>query len=253
MARLTITFSNLYTKVSEMLGLGSSPTGTDLTKVKDIVQRGYRMFLYPIDKVSGDVHNWSFTKQFITIPVVANKWKYLLPSDFSDFITEPYFASETTYPPLVRIGPEQIIESRSISISTGYPISWALAPFKYDNQIGTRYEFWVDPIPDGNYPLSAWYKIDPDLLSDDADLPVGGVKSVEALIECCLSKAEIQEDDKIGIHTQLAEQLLQQLILSDVKDESGYLGNLAYGDTKSFKWFTPLPPFNSGDNVYVGD
>lgn len=253
MAKLTVTYSDLYTKVSEFLGLGSSPTGTDLTKVKDLVKRGYRKYLYPVDATTGDIYHWSFVKQFYTVQIVSGKWKYLLPEDFSDMICAPSFADDTTYPPLIKVSPEQIKEIRSMSTTNGFPKNYALAPFKYDNQTGTRYEFWVDPIPDGTYPISFWYRIDPDAPSDDSDLLVGGIRGVEALIECCLSKAEQQEDDKTGMHTSLANEALQELIRTDIKDTSDFLGNLAHGKPNPYRWFNAIPKNNSADNVYVGD
>jgi hypothetical protein len=253
MAKLTVSFNDLYTKVSEFLGLGSSPTGTDLTKVKDIVKRGYRMFLYPVDQLTGDIHHWSFVKQFYTLNITNGKWKYLLPEDFSDMISAPAFADDTAYPPLVKVGPEQMREARSLSTSIGFPKQYALAPFKYDLQTGTRYEFWVDPDPDGSYVINFWYRIDPDAPSDDADLLVGGIRGAEALIECCLAKAEQQEDDKVGMHTGLAKEALQSLIMTDIKDTSDFLGNLAHGKPSPYRWFNAIPKNNSADNVYVGD
>lgn len=253
MAKLTVSFSDLYTYVSEFLGLGSSPAGTDLTKVKKIVQRGYRMYLYPVDATTGEIHHWSFVKQFYTIPVKSGTWKYLLPNNFSDFIGVPYFADDTTYPPLIKVGPEQIKEIRSMSTTSGFPKNFAIAPFKYDEQVGTRYELWVDPIPDGTYPLSCWYRIDPDAPSDDSDLLVGGVRGAEALIECCLAKAEQEVDDKIGMHTDLAKSGLQELIRTDIKDSSDFLGNLAHNKPNPYRWFGAVPKNNSADNVYVGD
>jgi hypothetical protein len=55
---LQLTFSDIYTKVSEFLGLGSSPTGTDLTKVKDLTYRGYRRFLLPKNVRNGQTRGY---------------------------------------------------------------------------------------------------------------------------------------------------------------------------------------------------
>ena len=52
MARLTLSYKDVYDKVGEFLGLvpsGTTPTGQDLTDVKDIVARGLRQFIYPLD------------------------------------------------------------------------------------------------------------------------------------------------------------------------------------------------------------
>ena len=145
MGRLTLSYSELHTLISQFLGEGD--TASDA--VKAIVARGYRSFLYPIDQQTGQLYCWSFVKQFYTISTVSGKYKYELPLNFSDFLTVPQFDDEVGYNELTKIAPEQIIEIRSASVSSGYPIYFAIAPFVYDNQIGTMYELWLDPVPDG--------------------------------------------------------------------------------------------------------
>ena len=252
MSRLTITYSDLYTKVSEFLGMGSSPTGTNLTKVKDIVARGYRQFLYPIDKKTGELHVWSFVKQLYTVATKPGIWKYPLPDNFSEFIDEPHFDDDSGYHEVTRIAPEQILEKRAISVSSGFPLYCAVAPFTFDGQIGTFYELWIDPKPDTVYPLKFFYRIDPLKPSNDGDFLVGGIKAVEAQIETCLAIAEKQEDEEVTTHSRESLRLIQDLIRADVVDETGILGNLHHPRPPLFRWYSALPD-DAGDAVYVGD
>jgi hypothetical protein len=253
MASLMLTYSDLYTKVSEFLGFGSSPTGTELTKVKDIVARGYRKFLYPIDLRTGEPYTFSFAKQYMQIPTKSGSWKYPLPSDFGDMIDRPHFEADTGYRELTQVQPQQISEQRAASVSAGFPIYYGLAPFTFEGMVGTFYEMWIDPKPDGIYKLEFWYRKDPLKPENDSEFLMGGVKAMEAQLECCLAAAETQEDDEIGIHSKLAEDALQVLIRTDVKVTSDMLGNLARPKESLYRWYSALPSNDAGANVYVDD
>ena len=232
MARLTLTYSEIYTLVSQFLGEGDTAS----TATKALVARGYRQFLYPIDNQTGELYCWSFVKQLYTINTVSGKYKYELPLDFSDLLDVPHFDDEQGYNELTKIGPEQIIELRTASISSGYPTYFALAPFKYDNKIGTYYEMWLDPVPDGVYMLKFFYRIDPLKPEATTDLLVGGIRATEAILETCLAVAEKFQDEVTGIHTAESARLIQELIRSDVQDTSDFLGNLSTPKVSRYRW-----------------
>jgi len=252
MSRLTLSYSDLFTKVSNSLGMtatGTAPTGTKLTTCKDIVARAYRQFLYPIDRQTGRLHNWSFIKQLHVMQTVVGKYKYELPIDFSDFITEPVFDDDVLYRELRRLAPEQILKARAVSTSTSYPTTYALAPFVYDASTGTMYELWLDPAPDASYSLKFFYRIDPLKPANDSDLLVGGIRATEAILETCLAVAEKQEDEVAGIHSQESARLIQELIQSDVQDTSDLLGNLSTPRTSAVPW----PSMTNVDEVYESE
>lgn len=245
MSRLTLSYSDLHTLISQFLGLGD--TASNATKA--IVARGYRSFLYPIDQQTGLLHIWSFVKQFCTINTVSGKWKYELPLNFSDFLDVPHFDNDQGYNELTKIAPEQILEIRAGSVSSGFPTYFAIAPFVYDNATGTMYEMWVDPKPDGVYMLKFFYRIDPLAPSADTDLLIGGVRAVEAILESCYAVAETQEDETIGLHNQLANEAIQKLIRADIQNETDFLGNLSRPKQKTNKWYSAVDP----DNVYLSE
>lgn len=234
MSKLMLSYSELCTLISEFLGLGS--TASDATKA--IIARGYRAFLYPIDMATGQLHIWSFVKQIHTINTVSSKWKYSLPINFSDFLDVPHFDDEKGYNELTKIAPEQILEIRAGSVSSGFPTYFALAPYTYDNETGTMYEMWLDPTPDGAYMLKFFYRIDPLAPSESTDLLVGGVKATEAILESCYAVAETQEDEVIGLHTQLANEAIQKLIRADIQDTSDLLGNMNQPKPSGYRWGT---------------
>lgn len=245
MARLVLTYSEIYTLISQFLGEGD--TASDATKA--IVARGLRQFLYPIDARTGEIYVWSFVKQFYTINAVSGKYKYELPLDFSDFLTAPQFDDEQGYNELTKIAPEQILKIRAGSVSSGFPTYFAIAPFIYDNAIGTMYELWLDPVPDGAYLLKFLYRIDPLAPSASTDLLVGGVRATEAILESCYAVAETQQDEVIGLHSQLANEAIQKLIRADVQDTSDLLGNLSTPKPSGYRWGTMVDV----DTVYSAE
>jgi len=246
MSRLTLSYSDIYKKVSEFLGLGSSPSDNNLTNVEAITARGYRAFLYPIDLRSGRPHDWNFLKQYHTINTTSGQYMYALPVDFSDLLDDIHYDTGKGFSHLVKRSAEQIKEMRANFDDTSYPEFYAITPSRYDLEIGTVYELWLFPTPGQVYTLVTFYRIDPlkpVATGDDDALLVGGIRATEAILESCLAAAELEQDDVIGIHSQKANELIQKLIVADTVTNSDYIGNL-YTD-KARIWPTPR-----GDKTY---
>ena len=254
MARLTLSYADLYSEVSYYLGLtprGTAPTGTDLTTCKSIVDRGIRQFLYPIDMTTTLPHEWEFLKTYWSFNTIANQWQYALPIDFSDLYSTLYFDSSTADPPLEKRSAEQIIAMRSDNSSTGSPEYFAITPSRYGIEVGTIYELWLYPTPSQAETLSGFYRADPVQLSATTDLVIGGIRAIEAILESCLAVAEHQEDEMAtSHHTAKAAELIQKLIAFDKVTKSDIIGNL-YTD-KDRIWPTPRGFFTypDMDNVY---
>ena len=231
MARMTLSYSDLYTKVSNFLGLtatGTAPSGTDLTTCKDIVHRGIRQFLYPIDGRNEKPYYWSFLSQYWSFTTANGKWKYALPIDFSDLLDDFSYEEDEGLPPLQKRSRQQIKRYGAISDTSGWPEYFAIVPVRYDIEIGTLYELWLYPTPGQSYTLSTFYQIDPIKLSATTDLAIGGISACEAILESCLGVAELQEEDSTSvIHQQKAEELIQKLIRFDSgKTSTAVVGNL---------------------------
>lgn len=231
MSSLDLTFEDLYIKVSEFLSMaamGTAPTGTaELALVKDIVHRGYRQFLFPINKTKGKPHFWSFLKQYYTINTIADQWKYALPQDFNRILTHPQFEVSTGYYQLKKRDAEYILERRVDSDSSGGPEYYAISPTSYEATVGTFYEMWLYPKPSQVYLLQFFYLKNPLEAENTTDVLAGGVRAAEAILESCLAVAEQQQDDTVGFHTQKADELTQALILSDTGDMAESIGKLS--------------------------
>lgn len=231
MARMTLSYADLYTKVSNFLSLtttGTAPTGTSLTTCEDIVHRAIRQFLYPIDLKYGTAHEWSFLKQYWSFSAAATQWKRALPIDFSDLITDFVFDDNTALPPLKKVSGQQIEKMRTLTATSGWPMYFALVPARYDAELGTTYEVWLYPTPSQVYSLSCFYRPDPIKLSATTDLVIGGIPVIEAILETCLAVAETQEDDNASTHHQQeSNRLIQTAIRFDAgKTDTQTIGNL---------------------------
>ena len=256
MARLTLSYQNLYDEVSHFLGLtprGTTPTATDdLALCKGIVDRGIRQFLYPIDMQTGTLHEWEFLKVYWDFTTTSGQWKYALPIDFSDLYSTLYFDTDSPDPPLLKRSAEQLLDMRTSGDMSGSPEYFAITPLRYDIEIGTLYELWLYPTPGNAETLSGFYRADPVQLSATTDLVIGGIRAIEAILESCLAVAEHQEDDMTSSHhTSKAAELVQKLIAFDKVTQSDLIGNL-YSD-KDRLWPTPRGYFtypNTDDNVY---
>lgn len=237
MANLRLTYSDIYTRVSNFLSLtdtGTAPTDTDLTTCKDICMRGLRQFLYPIDTRTGDYWEWSFLRPLHTMTLLDGKWRYQLPEDFSSIITDPTYSEDDSFKQIARTTPDNIMNLMAAGAVDYAPYYYTVVTSDYDPEIGEFDEIWFYPKPDSSYNIQFFYKSDPTKSSDSTDFLPGGVKSTEAILENCLAVAEAQEDEVLGIHTQLAQKLTQDLIIIDSQKDGDnvIIGNL-YSDKNS--------------------
>jgi len=231
MANLRLTYSDIYTRISNFLGLtatGTAPTGTDLTTCQDICQRGLRQFLYPIDDRTGDYWEWSFLRPLHTMNLLDGKWRYQLSEDFSSIITDPTYSENDGFKQIVKTTPDNIMNLMAAGDVNYAPYYYSIVTSTYDPEIGEFDEIWFYPKPDSTYQIKFYYKSDPTKATDADEFLPGDVKATEAILENCLAVAESQEDEILGIHTQLAGKLTQDLIIIDSKKDADNMlvGNL---------------------------
>lgn len=214
---LILTFSDIYTKVSEFLGLGSSPTGDNLTKVKDLTYRGYAKFLMPVNMRNGRLHIWSFLRQDAIINTVSGQWLYELPSDFNYINIGLDYAEDSNYPPLQGTTMKKIRTLRASGSTSAYPQYWSLNTSEYTVEAGSKFSFAIHPEPSGVHQLHYEYIMEPNKPTDDAHYFIGGALSSHAILECALACAELQEDDTVGIHDAEATKWIQKCVEQDLR------------------------------------
>lgn len=230
MANLCLTFSDVYNLVSEYLGFGSTPTGTNLTKVKNIVHRGYRQFLNPVDGRTGRGYIWSFLKKESMLVTKEGVSEYELPSDFGCLWYGPKYDNDMHYPNPQPTSIETVRVWLSTDTSNNYPQLYSIVSDVYNPLIGQKYKIVFYPSPNSNYLLRYGYITEPPKLSNDTDIFAGGTRTSEAILETCLAVAEQQEDDIIGLHTQLSAKLINDLIRADVRQVPDSLGIMGSGN-----------------------
>ena len=258
MARLTLGYNDLRIRVSNFLGLtstGVAPTAAsaDETLCDDIINRGLRQFLYPLDMSvrPPSPHEWEFLKTYWDFTTIAGKWKYALPIDFSDVYSTLYFDTSSPEAPLEKRSAEQILGMRTGNTITGSPEFFAITPLRYDIEIGTLYELWVYPTPSQAETLSGFYRADPVQLSATSDLVLGGIRAIEAILESCLAVAEMQEEDMTSSHhTGKAAELIQILIKYDKVTRTDKIGNLYTDKDRAWPPLRGEKTYPNIDNVY---
>lgn len=216
MASLSWTFENIYTKVSEFLGLGSSPTGTNLTKVKEIVYRGYLKFLFPVHPIKKSAYVWQCLKRQGTFNTKADEWVYPLPAAafdiLGDLVGDP---TESMIPVVTNAAMEKIVALRSLDDSSSTPSVYAVRYGPFDPVVGQRKELLLYPTPNEVYTYQYWYTFLPDRPANTTDYFIGGPAESECILECCLAVAEQQEDERIDVHSRLAADKIAELIMHD--------------------------------------
>jgi hypothetical protein len=255
MADLSLSFSDIYQKVAENWGIvdiGTAPTGINLTTVKNMVYRGYRNFLFPVDARTGKRHIWSFLKQYATITTSGNQYKYSLPEDFGRIHVDFRYGKSDGYSPLNKRDAGYILQERNWTDMTTNPEIYAIVPAQYDPTIGTTWDVWFYPTPDGAYTLHYFYLINPKKPENDTDKLIGGIEASEAILESCLAIVESQEDDMAtSHHSQLATKLIQELITGDTVDLGDGIGKMTDPSIVE-KWpmDRPLLTEIQDDNIY---
>lgn len=249
MGMLQLTYEDVYKKVSEYIGWGSSPTGTNLTNTKAVVTRGYTRFLRPINIQTSRKHTWSFLVKHTVLNTKNDEWIYNLPTDFHSVYSVFTHEKDSGYPPMQSITIAKINQMRAGVDSTNFPHFYSIRTGPYVKEIGTSYEVAFFETPNANYRLNYSYLIRPPKLIETTDLFVGGDFASEVILEHCLAVAEQEYDEVLGTHTQLAQQLTQQLIVNDEPIIPDSVGKNVDTNVRDISFQRPLP-LTQTDSIY---
>lgn len=224
MANLELTFSELYTKISEYLGFTSystAPTGTDLTRCKDITYRGYRRFLFPVEEQTKQPYFWSFLRKEGTLITTNTKWKYQLPEDLVCLAVGMKFTNAENYPPLEVRDDAFILNMRSLATTAAIPRFCAVINSEFNKKTGYRKELQLFPTPNATFTYHYMYIFNPVKPDTSTDFMVGGTVAAETILQCCIAAAELQEKPEqiqagqAGYQEMKAREMLQTLIQYD--------------------------------------
>jgi len=220
MSSLVLTFKDMYEEVLKFLGNynSGSPSASDLSDAKFLVNRAYSRLCSSYD--------WSFLKPFGTLLLESGKWKYTLPADFS-YMTGPWltFDQGDAFRRTQELPADALLERRSSSVYASYPLYHAVVPTTYAKEVGTGWEIWIYPNPNSEYSMHYRYKMMPQKLEGDDDLPAGGPEISEPLLELSLAIAEADKDEAPGVHDSKVSLILADAVELDKRRKSHYLGN----------------------------
>ena len=114
---------------------------------------------------------------------------------------------------------------RNYGVFNSWPQYYAIRAGEYTKELGLRYEVIFWPTPDTSYDMFYSYWFTPEVLSGDADLPMGGPEFAECLQQMALGMAE-EEKDEISGGTQMiaAQAQLAACITMDQNREPRSVG-----------------------------
>lgn len=247
MASLTLTFSDLYNRVSKFLGTygSSGPSGNDLTDAKDIVNDAYRRF---IDANS----DWSFLFRTTKMVTVSGTATYQLPDDLILIKKEFQHDSDTGYSDLEERPGSEITSWKATNDYSSYPEYFAIEPSAYTKETGQAWEVTFYPTPDSAYTLHYEYKIYPTKLEEDNDLPIGSLEYSDCIRQMCLAEAESGTEESSGIQEGKAAVALAAALANDRKRAPHRLGYNGDGGRLS-AWEIARGSYRINDVTYDTD
>jgi len=215
--------------VSDYLGLGLQPEGDDLSKVNNIIWRGYRTFLSAVNPRTGKNHVWSWLRKEAEIELEAGEWVYSLPTDFKRLYRKFIYSADNRYPPIANVTVGQVMEYRMWQEAASYPVICAIRAAEYTAGESQRKELILAPTPSQTYTINYTYVMNPPAPVEDSDYFIGDAQISEAILQSCLAVAEQQEDERIGTQTQLYQLAVNRMVQDDVPDAPDTAGTLTDG------------------------
>lgn len=221
---LSITFSELKERVG--LNLRYTRTSTNWTseeaaRVSDAIRDGLRKFYRARD--------WTFLKPARTVVTVANVKAYDLPQEVGYIEGNLYHAESTGYRTVHKAFPEVILDRHATSHTSGLPELYAMRPKMTDGVLGQTKEIIFWPTPDAAYTLTYSARILPDMLTTDQLYALGAAEHAPTILEACLSCADLNNNDAMGVHEAAYQQALANSIEYDARAYAprvvGKLGN----------------------------
>jgi len=238
---LRLTYIDVIKEVSEYLGTGDIPVDRDKRKAQEIVNKGYRKFLFPRNASNGKRHYWSFLETQQTLTTKSGQYRYMLPENLDKIKRGFIYSTDTGYSYLKSISNKALLQYRALSDSSSHPSMYTVMNDKYSKDKGTQKEVWFVDTPDSIYELSYSYYFIPPELEDDDDLFVGGAWYDETILACALAAAEVKYNHVIGDMSKHADRLVKQAIMADQSTKPDRLGlNLDPG-IQHCKIKRPLP------------
>lgn len=205
--------------------LATDPTSGDLT----INAVTYEISTYS-STTSVTLQDTSLTVTSATSYLISRP-RYTLPEDFASYVGPLTFRPGTSglNPPILIVDEATIRHFRQIYEFTYFPQVAAIVPKVMNAAEGQRWQLVLSPSPADVFYLQYRYQRIPNVLTAVNLYHHGGTPYSRAVLEACLSAAELQLDDTTGDHERAFQQAIAQAIDFDRRahsvDRLGYCGD----------------------------
>lgn len=198
---LSMGFVQFAARTARFLGYGYSSTNwtaDQLIEISDLVNSGYRQFLFPPIMPGLVPHEWSFLRGTGTLTTVSGTYQYDFPDNFDG--AEGTFSFSTTD---AMSGPIRIVGEGDIrrlregqNNSAGVPRFIAITPKTVSaGTVGQRFQASLWPTPNGVWSLTYKYQSHVSVLSSASPYPLGGMAHGETILASCLHRAALEGND----------------------------------------------------------
>lgn len=230
---LSLGYVDFAARVARQLGYGYSSTNwtaDQAIEISDIVQSGYRQFLFPPVDIWPTPHEWSFLKGLGTLALISGTYQYTLPDDFDGAEGTFTFASTDNMKGPLKIVDENVIRSlrEGRGSVSGVPQYIAVYPTTITaGTSGQRFSAEIWPTPSANYTLSYKYSKLVSILSSASPYPLGGGAYGETILASCQHRAALEaNDDAMAYMSKFIERMKASVAHDCLRFQPGYFGNL---------------------------
>lgn len=261
-SQLAMLKKELESELGDSLGFGMGPLGgdpdwnqRDAIRIRRAVKSGLRSMYF-----CG--HVWSFMRIQKDLTLALGENIVRMPDDFGGFAGDSRVLVSQASDGLGQmtldlegIGTVNMALKLNVNL-TGCPGKVALRPVKTTapGQM-QRDELVFYPLADQNYTITVTYQVTPDYVVNELQPYVyGGVEHHETIMALCRAAAEVNNDDRIGPQSAVAQQALQKSIKMDRLKHPQKLGyNRDLSDSLGHShWFDRQWPSPSGGVLYNG-
>jgi hypothetical protein len=207
---MTASYSSLLERVGHFLfGIRSGYTSDQVDDVEMAIKDG-------LNRVY-DAHDWSFFRPNIPVTTASGTATYSLPVAYEGIESQLNWASGDSdyYPPVQERHDSEILKLQADDDDTGRPRWFSVRTLEFDPLVGSRRQLVLYPTPDDTYILTARMSLRRTMIDAVDQFPIGGEQLSQLILESCLSAAEMNFDDALGVHARLFNELLPVLIASD--------------------------------------
>lgn len=134
--------------------------------------------------------------------------------DWVEFVYEPGQADG--YPVLEQRHDQSILSRRQDDPYHDRPRFFGIRTVEFDPTVGSRQRLSLYPTPDAAYVLKTRMKLRATMIDETNQYPVGGESLSQIITEACLAAAELNYDEKPGIHDNQYRELLPLAIAADL-------------------------------------